>query len=116
MTNVTTSSEKNRRNSPRKAVRLGAKIEVRRGSLGFGKNILVRVLDLSETGMAAIVKDELPAKSEVEAILIGNGNTKPSKHVGVVCWIVPAEEGNFCVGIAFDKRLAYSDAVNFFKQ
>ena len=116
MANITSTSEKNRRNSPRKSVRPGAKIEVRKGSFGFGKNILVRVLDLSETGMSAVIKEELPAKSEIEAVLIGNGTTKPSKRIGVVCWIVPAEEGQFCVGIAFDKRLAYSDAINFFKQ
>ena len=116
MANITSTSEKNRRNSHRKQVRPGAKIELRKGAFGFGKNLLVRVLDLSEGGMAAIIKEELALKSEVETILIGNGVTKPSKRIGTVCWSVPGEDGNFCVGISFDKRLAYSDAINFFKQ
>jgi hypothetical protein len=85
------------------------RVECRKGTMGLGPNICDTFLDLSEGGVRVIIKTEVPAKSEVEVLLTGFGVHRPIKMIGSVCWVVPLEDGRFCIGVSFQKRLAYRD-------
>src|SRR5262245_6843088 len=102
-------SASNRRASRRLSTRGSATIEIRKGSLGMGKNIALRPLDVSERGVRAIVKASLEKGSEVEIMLTGHGIRKPIKRVAAVTWVVALESDQYEVGFALDKALPYVD-------
>jgi len=75
----------------------------------LGPNIVIQFLDLSEGGLRAVVKDVLTKGGEVECLLTGYGMAKPIKRVGRVCWVVPMDDAQACIGVNFDKAVAYRD-------
>jgi len=107
MTTTTSPSAGNRRLSRRREPRGTARVECRQGACGMGKNLVVRLLDLSEGGMRLIVSAEPPLKSEVEVLLSGASHRKPVKRIANVCWCEALEGGNYCVGLEFQKRLMF---------
>lgn len=106
---------RNRRTTKRKIPRGSVKVECRRGSYGLGKDLVTQFLDVSEGGVRIVVSEELAAKSEVEVLIHSVNLKKPIKRMAKVCWSVPMENGNFCIGLEFDKRLLYGDASQFGK-
>jgi hypothetical protein len=108
-------SQANRRASHRRLPRGSVNIEVRRGSLGLGKNIAAMFLDLSEGGARVVVKEELKNDDAVEVVLEGFGMKKPIKSTARVCWAMRLDNGLFCVGVSFDKRLPYREVSLLFK-
>jgi|ERR1019366_3402589 c-di-GMP-binding flagellar brake protein YcgR len=102
----------NRRKSQRRKPRRTVKIECRKGSYGLGANLAVVVLDLSDTGVRLIASQELEAQAEVEIIISGYGMTKAIKRAAYVRWQVKLENGQFCLGVEFQKRLPYRDWQN----
>jgi len=99
----------NRRKSPRRKVRTSVKLECRKGSYGLGPSVTKTVLDLSDTGVQLIVSKELTVLGEVEVLISGYGMSQNIKRVATVRWQVRLEDGSFCVGIEFQKRLNYRD-------
>lgn len=106
-------SPRNRRSSVRKNPRSSVRVECRRGPCGLGANIAVGFLDLSEGGVRILTKDPLTPKEEVEIVISSFGHQKPVKRVANVAWSLTLEDGRFCVGLAFQKRLAYAEVVQF---
>src|SRR5262245_25191377 len=82
-----------RRRTPRDSIR----IECRKGTSGFGRNIGKQFMDLSETGVRLRVSAELKAGDETDLILLGVGSMMPLKRVGRVVWAVKAGEDDYCV-------------------
>ncbi len=109
MTTATSAQVRNRRSAMRRVPRSTVKVECRVGASGLGKNLVVRLLDFSEGGMRVILTTELALKSEVEVLLFGAAHGKPTKRVANVCWTVPLEGGNHCVGLEFQKRLLFAE-------
>src|SRR5262249_15598061 len=101
----------NRRNSIRLTLRSSVKIECRKGTVGFGTNLVVEPVNLSETGVRLVLKTEFSTGQEVEIIFQGQG--PPVKRVGKVRVSVPRTDGTFETGIDFDSNLSYSDYHNF---
>jgi hypothetical protein len=99
--------QSNRRLAPRRKPRSYVKLECRQGSMGLGKNLAITLLDLSETGARLIIRQELPAKQEVEVVLAGMNQTV--KMLANVRWQVKLHDGNFCIGVAFQKRIPYRE-------
>jgi hypothetical protein len=99
----------NRRGTQRKRPRMTVRVECRRGSLGFGPNIADGFLDLSESGLRLILKTPLPLQQEVEILLTGYGVARPVRRLATVCWSLPLEDGRFCTGLCFDKRLLFRE-------
>jgi len=112
---VSTSSQANRRTSSRRPPRGNVTIEVRKGSLGLGLNVAVLFIDLSEGGVRLVVNEDLERQQEVEVRISAYGMRKPLKTVGAVRWVMPLDNGLFCVGVQFDKRLPYRDVTTLFK-
>ena len=108
-------SAANRRASRRLTTRTSATIEIRKGALGFGKNIALRALDISERGLRAIVNAPLEKGSEAEIILTGHGVRKPIKRSATVTWVVALEADQYDVGFILDKALPYLDITKFGK-
>ena len=104
--------QSNRRKSPRRKARTSVKIECRKGSYGLGPNVASEVLDVSDTGARVIVAQDLDRVPEVEITIIGYGMNKPIKRLAVIRWQVKLEDGRFCVGAEFQKRLDYRDWQN----
>lgn len=102
----------NRRKSMRRKPRSSVKVECRIGSYGLGPNIAAVTLDISDTGAQLIVLKEMVVRSEVEVIIDGYGMNKPIKRSAYIRWLVKMEDGRFCIGAEFQKRLEYRDWQN----
>ena len=97
----------NRRASRRLQGRRTMKLECRKGSLGLGRDIGVRVLDISQTGARVLLKAPLERGQEAELVLdAGHGGVV--KRLATVVWSAPAEGGCYCVGFAFNSYLDYN--------
>ncbi len=104
-----TSSADNRRRSRRHTLIGVARVECRKGALGLGPNLAVKALDISETGLRLVVKEDLTLGQQTEILLAGSGLARPLKRLATVAWVLPLEGGGHCVGLNFDKPLPYRD-------
>ena len=77
---------RNRRNERRCPPKRSVKVTCRKGALGLGPNLALSLLDVSETGVRLIVKEELKARQEVEITLLGIGQQRPLQVMGAVVW------------------------------
>src|SRR4051794_19622884 len=111
---VNSVSHDNRRGSQRRLPRGNVAVEVRRGSLGLGKNVAAMFLDLSEGGARVVVKEDFKKDDEVEVLLQGFGMKKPMKSTAKICWSMKLDNGMFCIGVSFDKRLPYREVCSLF--
>ena len=102
-------SARNRRLSQRRPAKGRLRVICRRGGLDLGPNLALAVLDLSETGVRLVVKEALEPGREVSVSLEGQSNLRPILRVGNVAWCVPSADGSHCVGVCYQKRLAYRD-------
>ena len=102
-----TAKQTNRRSSQRRRPRGSVKVECRRGSYGLGPDLAATTLDLSDTGARLIVTQSLDVMGEVEILIAGYGMGKPLKRIAYIRWQVKLEDGQFCVGAEFQKRLDY---------
>ena len=98
---------RNKRASRRHCPKGSTKAQATRNALGLGRNIAVRVLDISETGVRLLVKEELPVKREFE-VTLESAASRPVKVVAEVIWSVATADGHFCVGARFQKPLSYA--------
>jgi hypothetical protein len=110
--NVAT-AQSNRRRSQRRKPRSSVRLQCRKGSQGFGPNLAAGALDLSESGVRLIVTQALDDMAEVEVVIDGYGMNRPIKRVANVRWQVKMDNGQFCTGVEFQKRIDYRDWQNF---
>ena len=102
-------SMRNRRLAKRRPPKRSTKITCRKGALGIGPNLALSLLDVSETGIRLVVKEDLKVRQEVEIGLLGIGHQRPIQIMGDVVWCVPAADGNHCLGVKFQRFLSYTD-------
>jgi PilZ domain len=107
MDKLHTAAPGNRRNSQRRKPRSTVQVQCRRGMYGLGSNMATGTLDISETGVRLVISEELEPPDEVEIIVGGYGVQKPLKRTGVVRWALKLENGQFCIGVEFQKRLDF---------
>ena len=98
---------KNRRIYQRRSPKSSTKVTCRKGTLDLGPNLALAVLDLSETGIRLRLRAALVAQQEVAITLEGSNHRRPLRLVGRTAWCVATAAGEYCAGIAFDKRLPY---------
>jgi PilZ domain len=104
--------QRNRRRSMRRRPRTSVKVQCRKGSHGLGLNIGASVLDLADSGVRLITTQSIEAGSEVEVIITGYGLRHSIKRAGYVRWQLKLEDGNYCTGIEFQKRIDYREWQN----
>src|SRR5262245_28155731 len=99
---------RNRRLCIRRPAKRSSKVNCRKGTIGFGPNLGVPLLDVSEAGVRMIAKTELKLGQEVEVGMLPPGGTREVARKGRVAWMVPTADGQICVGVQFEKRLEYA--------
>jgi hypothetical protein len=103
---VVTASQANRRRARRTPLSGLARVECRKGRLGLGANLTVKVLDLSETGVCLIVKSALKPGEDVELLLDSPGFPRPLSCPGEVVWSVALADGSRGIGVNFAQALS----------
>jgi hypothetical protein len=104
-----TRTDRNRRRSPRRKGARSTKVTCHQGLFGMGPNLATGLLDVSESGARLRTKAELKVGGEVEVGLLGPGHLRPVKLPGRVIWCLPTAEGDFVVGVEFQRYLSYAD-------
>ena len=99
--------EQNRRRSTRSSARATIRFQCRKGALGLGPNLAIRVLDLSASGVRLVVNKSLECTDEVEVVIDGHGMKGTIRRLGIIRWNEKLESGQFCVGIEFHKFLDF---------
>jgi hypothetical protein len=107
--NPATPARAPRRRARRAPAKTNAKVTCRRGTLGLGPNLAGGVLDLSETGIRLVVREDLPPGLEIEVGLEGLGHPRPLRLTARVVWSVATADGRYCIGAEFRRRLTYAD-------
>jgi hypothetical protein len=102
-----TTAHSNRRRSQRRTPRGSVKLECRVGLFGLGPNLASSTLDLSDNGARLIVTRALDVKKDVEIVVAGCGLNKPIKRLAHIRWQLKLDDGRFCIGVQFQKRLEW---------
>jgi hypothetical protein len=105
----TTSVGRNRRLNRRQVPKGSTKATCHKGMFGLGRDVAVRILDMSQYGAQLVVKEALKSGQPVEVGLEGLGRQKPIRLPAFVVWCVEGADGNFLVGARFERALSYAD-------
>jgi len=100
---------RNRRRSVRVVPKSRLWVTCLKGSMGLGRNLAVKVLDLSQTGTRLLVREPLGERQEVEVTLESLNTPKPVKLLARVVWCMAAADGGYCVGIDFHRSIPWTD-------
>jgi hypothetical protein len=76
--------------------------------MGLGRDLAIRILELSEEGARLLVKEQITPETEVEVGLTGVGMSKPMMKLGRVVWCNPMESG-FAIGVKFHERIGFTE-------
>jgi hypothetical protein len=109
MEKISTTAHANRRKSQRRTPRSSVKLECRIGSFGLGPNLASSTLDLSDNGACLIVTQAVEVKKDIEIVVAGYGLNKQIKRSAQVRWQVKLDDGRYCIGVHFQKRLEWRD-------
>jgi PilZ domain/Leucine Rich repeat len=105
---------RNSRKAVRKAPRSAVKVECRRAP-GLGKNLVTQFLDISEGGVRVEVAEAVDFDEELEVLIFRPSQNKPIKRIANVCWSLPISNGDYCVGLEFQKRLQFVEVLDIAK-
>lgn len=108
MSQENSGSSSNRRGAARRPPKRSSKVLCVTGKFGFGSNVAVALLDVSETGIRLVLTTPLTTGHEVEVSLEAMGDCRPTKISGEVMWCVPMTDGHHCLGIRFNKPLKWT--------
>jgi hypothetical protein len=92
-----------RRHPPKGSTRAKAT----RNSLGLGPNVAVNVLDVSQTGVRLLAREDVPCGQEFEVVL-ESAASRQVKMIAQAIWSVATADGRFCVGARFTTPLTYA--------
>lgn len=90
---------------PKRPPRHGAQLEFRRGSSGLGPNLGLELVDVSEDGLCAHVKESVPPGAEVEVAVGRPLGGKLHRRYGRVRWCRRAWGAGFLIEVVFGRRL-----------
>jgi len=99
----------NRRRARRQQAKHSTKVNCTKGSMGLGTNLALGILDMSETGIRLLLKQQLGPNQEIEVNLESLNHRRPLKVLGRVVWCVAAADGTYCAGVEFHRALGYID-------
>jgi PilZ domain len=111
-----TAQQINRRASRRFSICSYAKVECRKGSYGFGANLLLSVENLSETGTCLNVKSAVGKGEEVEVLFAGLDAGRAMKRLGRVVWCKLGVGKTWSIGVQFQSPLPYNSIMRIVRQ
>lgn len=98
----------------RRTVNKGTAVTCRKGVLGLGPDLAIRILDMSESGARLVVGVELVKGDEIELSLTPLGMNKPKVLMAVVEWCYKSKDSEgYWVGATFSSTLTYGDVLRF---
>jgi hypothetical protein len=103
-----------RRRNRRRKVKSGASVSCRRGAMGLGPDLAVRLQDICEDGLQLLLKAPVAAREEVEVSFTPPGVSRAFTRMAEVVRCLPLEDGSFQVGVRFRGMLGYSDICHLF--
>jgi hypothetical protein len=85
------------------------RVEVRRGPLGIGPNLAVRLVEVSEAGARVRLKLPVAVGEEFEVTFWPRARLGPIGGPAVVRWCRPSRPGTFVAGVRFRRRLTEAE-------
>jgi hypothetical protein len=105
----------NHRRHRRQLPKGSTKARAYRNHLGLGPNIAVAVLDVSESGVRLLLKEDLPIGREFEVELESIAHKAVKLHAEVI-WSLATADGKYCVGSRFTKDIDYGFLISIARQ
>jgi hypothetical protein len=99
---------RNRRRTLRRKATRRARVACHAGPFGFGPNLALSLLDVSESGACVLLSAPLEPGKEVEVHLTGPGQVRGLRVAATVTWC-RAADGGHCAGLEFHRSLRYAD-------
>ncbi len=99
--------KRNRRASIRRPPKRSTRVICGSGSWGLGPNIVLELLDISETGIRLRVSAACRRGQEMELELSSLNTPRPLKIPAEVVWCVPGDAGTYSIGLRFRRALSY---------
>jgi hypothetical protein len=84
-------------------------VVVRRGTMGLGPNIAIRIVDATQDGLGLRLSGPVHPGDEVSVELSVPGVGKPVKVQADVRWCADAGDGTHLAGIRLRRRLSYTE-------
>jgi hypothetical protein len=101
-------TNRNRRARPRRAAKGSIRAACRLGRTGLGKNLALRLLDVSEAGACLALAQAVGPGREVEVGLLAPCCGREHRRAGQVVWCAAAADGSHLAGVRFDQPLSYA--------
>lgn len=99
----------NHRLDRRREVLRRVAVVVRRGTMGLGPNLAVRIVDVTQDGLGLRLSGPVHPGDEVSVELSVPGIGKPVKVQADVRWCTNAGDGTFLAGVRLRRRLSYNE-------
>jgi hypothetical protein len=112
--NSNSNEPRDRRKYPRMTPRTTVRVEYRVSPSGLKTSLAIDLLNISQGGLCIVVPEVLPSK-ELEISIIGASSSEPITCPARVCWSAPLDNGSFCVGLQFQKRLLLEEVLRLAK-
>jgi hypothetical protein len=103
------SAATNRRRMRRQPSKGAVKVRCQTGTMGLGANLARKLLDVSTDGARLVVAAALESGQEVTLSLEAPWHARPITRTGRIRWCAALADGSWCVGVHFDKTLAYRE-------
>jgi hypothetical protein len=99
---------KEKRRQIRRRPRNVADVVCRKGNLGVGPNLAIRILDVTEEGIRLLVKQPIAPGEETEVNFTPLGCNREVSCEMIAIWCC-SQDGHFAVAGKFRKPLKYED-------
>ncbi|HEX3150261.1 MAG TPA: PilZ domain-containing protein [Gemmataceae bacterium] len=99
----------NHRLDRRREVQRKVEVIVRRGTMGLGPNLALRITDATQDGLGLRLSASVQPNTEVAVELSVPGVGKPVKIQADVRWCLAVGDGTFLAGIRLRRRLSYTE-------
>jgi hypothetical protein len=103
------SANENRRRTRRQLSKSSTKVTCHKGAWGLGPNLARRLLDLSTDGARLVVAAPLERGHEVTLQMEALWHQRPIKMQAQVRGCEALADGDYCVGVHFEKTLGYHE-------
>jgi len=101
MTVPTTNRRRVRRRPPKNMV----KLRCQKGTMGLAPNVARTLLDVSTDGARLVITVPLESRQDVTLSLELPWQARPLLVPSRVRWCMQLADGNYCVGVHFDKTI-----------
>ncbi len=98
---------KDHRRMKRKSAKKSISVSCRKGMMGLGPNLAIRLADVSVDGAQIIVKTRLANGEVVEVSFSAPGLPPTLSREGTVAWCSDTDPSGFHIGVRFRSPLAY---------